>query len=288
MLMRDSIERDGFKLRYHIEGEGIPVLVCGSAIYYERVFPKHLLSACQMIYYDNRVFGGACLKEASQTDFELDKIYADIEALRQKLNVEKFVIVGHSGQAYMALEYAKKYPENVSHVVMIGMAPTYDDKAHAWAENNWQAIASKERKAALERNLKKWPDDLINGLPDPQNFVQDYIRNTPKIWFDYDFDASLLWDNVGFNSQGFNYIWGKLFPQLDITQGLESFNMPVAVMVGKYDGLVAPPESWEAVRDKFKKLKVFVFDRSGHTPPLEEPAVFAEHLLGFVHNPVTI
>ena len=69
-MIRDSIQRDGFKLRYHIEGEGIPVLVCGSAIYYERTFPKDLIDQCQMIYFDNRVFGGTCLKEASQSDFE--------------------------------------------------------------------------------------------------------------------------------------------------------------------------------------------------------------------------
>lgn len=282
MLLKDSIEQDGFKLCYYIEGEGVPVLVCGSAIYYERIFPKSLLNVCQMIYFDNRVFGGTCLKEATQADFELNKIYADIEALRKKLNIEKFVIVGHSGQAYMALEYAKKYPNNVSHVVMIGMAPTYDDKAHRWAENNWQSLASEERKAALERSFEKWPDNFINTLPEPQNFIQDYIRNTPKIWFNYDFNAAPLWDNVEFNSQGFNYIWGELFPQLDITQGIENFNIPVAVMVGACDGLVAPPESWDAVRGKFKQLKFFVFDKSGHTPPLEEPAVFCEYLLGFI------
>lgn len=280
-MLKNSIERDGFKLRYYIEGKGMPVLVIGSAIYYERAFPKNLLNHCQMIYFDNRVFGGTCLKETNQTDFALDKIYEDIETLRLHLNIDKLVIVGHSGQAYMALEYAKKYPKHVSHVVMIGMAPTYDEKSHAWAEKNWKSIATEERKAALERNFKKWPDELIKSLPEPKNFIQDYIRNTPKIWFDYNFDAAYLWDNVEFNSKGFNYIWGELFPKLDITQRLENFNIPIAVMLGKYDGLIAPPVSWDAVKDKFKQLKIYVFDKSGHTPQLEEPDVFSEYLLSF-------
>jgi proline iminopeptidase len=283
-LIKDSIEHDGFKLRYHIEGEGMPVLVCGSALYYERCFPKQLTKHCQMIYFDNRVFGGTCQKKATQADFELEKIYSDIETLRQHLNLGKFVLVGHSGQAYMALDYAKKYPDNVSHVVMIGMSPTYDDKSHAWAEDHWATHASKERKTALDRNIKKWPDDLINNLPDPKNAVQRYVRNTPKIWFDYDFDlaASALWEDVEFNTQGYNYIWGELFPHLEITQGLENFNIPVAVMVGQYDGLVAPPESWDAVKEKFNRLNIHVFNKSGHTPQLEEPAVFSERLLDFI------
>lgn len=282
MTNKGVIERDGFKLRYHAEGRGIPVLVCGSAIYYERTFPKNLLNHCQMIYFDNRVMGGSCLKETCQADFELDKIYADIEALRQHLNLDKFVIVGHSGQSYMALEYAKKYPSSVSHVVMIGMAPKFDDDAHAWAEDNWNSIASEERKAALEKNIEKWPDELIKNLPEPKNFIQDYVRKTPKIWFDYYFDAESLWENVEFNSQGFDYIWGKLFPDLDITQGLENFNIPVAVMVGKYDGIVAPPKSWDSIKDKFKQIKVYVFNQSGHTPQLEEPITFSKHLLHFI------
>ncbi len=279
--MKGYIEKDGFKLRYFIEGKGMPVLVCGSAIYYQRVFPKALLNDYQMIYFDNRVFGGSQLKKADKSDFELENIYADMEALREHLNLSQFVIIGHSGQAYMALEYAKRHPNNVSHVVMIGMAPTYDIDSHAWAEKNWNTIASEERKLALETNMTKWPDEYINNLPTPQNFIQIYIRDTPRIWYDYNFDAAALWDDVEFNVLGFNYIWGELFPNLDITQGLENFHIPVAIMAGKYDGLVAPPESWDTVKDKFNTLNIYVFEKSGHTPPLEEPDVFCKNLLSF-------
>ena len=83
-MIKDSIEHDGFKLRYHIEGEGMPVLVCGSALYYERCFPKQLTKHCQMIYFDNRVFGGTCQKKATQADFELEKIYTEVYRLRNQ------------------------------------------------------------------------------------------------------------------------------------------------------------------------------------------------------------
>ena len=184
----------------------------------------------------------------------------------------------------MALEYAKCYPSSVSHVVMIGMAPYYDDKAKDWAEKSWQLIASDERKAALKRNLDAYPDELINRLPELKRFVKDYLRNGPKIWFDYDFDAESLWDNVELNLQGFNYIWGELFPKFDFTNNLENFNISVAVMIGKYDSIGGPPESWDAVKDKFKKLCVYVFDKSGHTPPLEEPEMFNRKLANFLET----
>ena len=36
------IDAGGFKLRYRIEGAGIPAIVIGSARYYPRVFSQHL------------------------------------------------------------------------------------------------------------------------------------------------------------------------------------------------------------------------------------------------------
>lgn len=277
-----AIEREGFKLRYHIEGEGIPVVVCNSVAYH--TFSEQLPKHCKLICLDTRVFGGSALKETERADFEPDLIYADIEALRQHLNLDQMVMVGHSGQSYFALEYAKRYPEYVSHVVMIGMSPTFDDKSHQWAEENWQSIASNERKEAFKNNIEAWPDAEIGKLPVKHKFIKDYIRKTPKIWFDYNYDAGVLWKDVDFSVQGISYIWGELFPKLDITKGLENFDIPVAVMLGKYDGLIAPSGAWDMIRDKFKCLEIHVFEESGHTPQLEEPKLFDKYLLEFIHK----
>jgi proline iminopeptidase len=76
-----------------------------------------------------------------------------------------------------------------------------------------------------------------------------------------------------------DHVWGCVFRDIDITQGLTTFDRPVFLALGRYDFLVAPPSTWEAIRPKFRDLTVRVFERSGHTPQYEEAALFDAELL---------
>ena len=50
------VEADGFKLRYCIEGEGVPAIVIGCAIYYPRIFSQNLRKHLRMVFLDHRGF----------------------------------------------------------------------------------------------------------------------------------------------------------------------------------------------------------------------------------------
>jgi proline iminopeptidase len=60
---------------------------------------------------------------------------------------------------------------------------------------------------------------------------------------------------------------------------LEQLDVPVFLALGRYDYLVAPYATWDPYRSRFKDLTVRVFERSGHTPQLEESALFDAELL---------
>ncbi len=62
----------------------------------------------------------------------------------QELGLGRIVIIGHSGHGYMPLECAKKYPEYVSHVVMISTAPYLS------------AASRKEEPALFDNELLRW------------------------------------------------------------------------------------------------------------------------------------
>ncbi|HSW70485.1 MAG TPA: hypothetical protein VLH77_00710 [Gammaproteobacteria bacterium] len=72
--------------------------------------------------------------------------------------------------------------------------------------------------------------------------------------------------------------------KIDITIGLDQLNMPVLLMLGRYD-YWNPPHLWEPLRQKFKNLTIRVFEKSGHTPQLEEAELFDSELLSWLrHN----
>jgi hypothetical protein len=64
----------------------------------------------------------------------------------------------------------------------------------------------------------------------------------------------------------FSYLWGEIFRDIDVTQGLENFERPVFLALGRHDFLVAPPSSWVPIRGRFQDVTVRFFENSGHTP----------------------
>jgi proline iminopeptidase len=218
------------------------------------------------------------------TAFALDTLLDDVERARDELGLGRIAVVGHSGNSFMALEYAKRYPENVSHVIMIGIAPDLGAANTQAMEQNWQEFASQQRKAVMEENLQRIPDEQLAALPPGQGFIRGYIRDAPRIWYDPHFDSSPLWEGVQINVDMFNHVWGRIFVDIDITQQLDSFDRPVFLALGRYDFLVAPPSSWDPIRPMFRDLTVRVFEESGHTPQYEEAALFDAELLRWMEE----
>jgi proline iminopeptidase len=280
-----TLQAGKYGLRYRIEGAGTPTLVIGSSIYYPRVFSQNLRSHLKLVFLDHR---GFCPPPDEAGDpaieFALDKLLDDCELARKKLDLGKIIVVGHSGHSFMALEYAKKYPENVSHVVMIGIGPDISDSTREITERNWQENASAERKRIMEEKLIGLPDEELAKLSPEEAYMQTYIRNSPRIWFDAGFDCSPFWEGMDLNIEMLNYVWGVLFRDIDITKGLGSLDRPVFLALGRYDFLVPPPTVWDPLQSQFQDLTIRVFEKSGHTPQYEEAELFDREMLAWIQE----
>ncbi|HSW70486.1 MAG TPA: alpha/beta hydrolase [Gammaproteobacteria bacterium] len=203
-----TIEHEGFELGYCIDGTGIPTLVIGSAIYYPRTFSKNLRSHLRMVFMDHRGFAKS-LKPFDKSAFELDKLVDDIEALRQNLGLTQIAIMGHSGHAFMALEYAKKYPACVSHVLIIASSPNASPNTFYAADRYFNESVCPERKTLYESSMKRLQSD-IKSSPE-KRFILYSLRSGPRIWYDAKYDAAHLWQEVKVIPEMFDYVWGELF-----------------------------------------------------------------------------
>lgn len=276
-----TIAAGEFNLSYRIEGQGTPTIVIGSSVYYPRTFSENLRSHLRMAFVDHRGFV-ASPGPVDNSAYALDTILDDVERLRQELGLGRVAVIGHSGHALMALEYGKRYPQHVSHVIMIGIAPDLGPESTRAMEQYWEDFASEERKALWDERRAARPDNELAQLPADQAFIQGYIRDAPKIWYDANFDCSPLWEGVTANLDMINYVWGTVFAEIDITEGLDEFDVPVFLALGRYDFLVAPAPSWELVTPMFKDLTMRVFEESGHTPQYEEAELFDSELLAWM------
>ncbi|TGN19806.1 alpha/beta fold hydrolase [Leptospira idonii] len=267
---------DGFQLQYKIEGKGIPAIVVGSSLYYDRTFSKELREHLKIYFLDHRGFAPSNSNRDKST-YELNLLLEDIELARKEFGLEQFLIIGHSGHGFLALEYAKKYPARVLGVVMMCLAPSYSYANHAESEKYLADSVDQGRKEFLAGNMALL-GKKIEEAPE-KAFITYCLLTGAKSWYDYKFDASSLWEGVEVNMTMFDYVWGEVFRDIDITQGLAEFHKPVFLALGRYDFLVPPPYTWNAVRDLFANLTVRIFEKSSHAPHFEESQSFDKELL---------
>lgn len=275
------IEIDGFKLKYQIEGKGIPALIIGSELYYSRVFSPQLRNELQLIFIDHRGF----VKDAKMdiSKLSIDTFIHDIEHIRKALKLDKFLIIGHSGHGYMALEYAKRFPQFITHVVLIAMGPDQSALSRRMSDEYFFDSVCPERKAIFEKDMAKLAKEL--ELYPEKRFITLCLRLGARSWYDYNFDAAPLWENVNVNMPIMDYTWGIIFKDIDITKNLELLDKPILLILSKFDYLVTPFYAWNQIKEKFgNNLTIRLFEKSSHTPQFEEPELFDEELIRWISS----
>ncbi|MCR8982022.1 alpha/beta fold hydrolase [Brevibacillus laterosporus] len=276
-----SVSSDGFELNYCIKGFGKPVLVVGSSIYYLRLFSEDLYKKFQFIFLDHRGFVKPP-RALEPEDYRLNKVLDDIEMARQALDLKDFIILGHSGHAFMALEYAKKYPEAVQKVVLLNSAPTNSQERQQQSSAFFYKTASLERKRQFEKDIAFLESDIKK---DPERrFVHMCIRMGAQSFYDYTFDAAYMWEDVYTHMPIIDHLWGEAFEKRNLIQSLANFKKPVFIGLGRYDYLVAPVSLWDSIDDTYGNVKKVIFEYSGHNPMFEEPQQFNKSLIEWMNE----
>ena len=281
-----SLEVKGTILRYSVEGTGVnPVLVVGSAVYYPRTFSRRLSEVFTLAFADLRHFALKSRAEHTLDRLTFDMYVSDIERIRAALGFEQFVIVGHSHHGNLALEYAKRYPEKVSRVVIIGSPPVNVERTIEASAEYWESGASEARKAALQRNRDAIDPDLLAKLAPSAAFITEYVADGPKYWYDAHYDASWLWENVPVNMEIIRLFRGLFAAAADyeLSWDAERLKAPVLVIMGRHDYAV-PHLLWKDVLPKLKNVTYHLFEQSGHTPQLEEQELFDRIFIEWVQR----
>lgn len=269
---------NGADLFYTTRGTGVPCMVpciLGTALY-ERLTPPPLTDHFQFIYVDLR---GSGQSTGDPADVTFDVLASDLDAVRADLGLARVAVLGYSILGSLAIEYARRCPDTVSHVILAGATPNGDMQALAAAGAEFFAAdGSAERKAILQENLAKLPP----GTPPTQaTFAQ-----TPMRFFDPRFDAAALFAGSMFNPRVFAHLFGTLTPRWNILDDVESLRVPILLAHGRYD-YVVPFTVWQAIVDKLPNAQLHIFERSGHQTFFEEPERFAKVVTDWMASPMS-
>lgn len=125
---------DGVQIAYAVVGEGYPlVLVPGWVSHLELDFDSpqsrewidELAARFTLIRYDKR---GTGLSDRDVTDFTLEPRLLDLEAVVNRLKLERYAVRGVSEGGPVAIAHAVRHPDRVSHLILQG---TYAHLGHS-------------------------------------------------------------------------------------------------------------------------------------------------------------
>jgi len=78
--------------------------------WYEQLAERRML-----VRYD---FRGVGLSDRGVDDFSLDSLLLDVEAVADRLELERFALLGSGFSGALAIEFAARFPERVSHLLL--------------------------------------------------------------------------------------------------------------------------------------------------------------------------
>lgn len=277
---KGTIEIDGSELNYVVEGTGLPCLVIGSSIYYPRTFSEELRVHLKLYFVDLKWFAKGYKKE-NLDSVNIASIVQDVEQIRLALGLEKPLIMGHSIHGTIAMEYVKAYRDKVSGLVVIGSPAAWGNEIYNSKAADLWATATKERRELQEKNWGKTKE--IDRLTGQEEASARYNNMSLQYWYDPYYDAAWLWDGMTVHSELTTHLFTQVFKEYNMFEPAEKIDVPVFVGLGKYD-YVIPYTLWKDQYENMQDFTLIHFEKSGHTPQLEEPVQFDEQLLAWINK----
>ncbi len=273
---------EGAELHYVIEGKGTPCIVLGHSVGYPRLFSQELREHFNFVFMDLR-HDAQSNSSVEISKIILDTYLDDIDKVRRTLDLDKTAVLGHSMHSLIALEYARKYSQYTSNVIMVDMTPCWGDQVLKASEEYWVSHASDERKERLKRNWEKLTEYVLNEMSPNERYIKTYIANTPKIWYDPEYDCSWIFESIEYNVNVFNQLFGVIFNKYDLAKRPGQITTPVFLALGRHS-YICPYFLWDNRKDKLPNLSINLFEKSGHFPMFEEQELFDRKLIEWIKS----
>ena len=271
-----AVPMPGWSATFVTEGNGLPCIVLSLRNYHPRSFSARFKSQLRCTFLDVRFTAPEATVDPA-APYTMAAAVEDLEAARKALGLDRFVLVGHSIQGSMALAYALRYPRHVSHVIAICAVPGLTPAQAALAEEYWERNASPARKAAFAAAQEAFAA-AAPGLA-PADVPLAMIRaDAAKRWYDPGFDEGPLMAGAPVNMAVLGELFGQPFTLFGDASRVEP---PAFLALGRHDYAV-PPTSWDGLSSRFRDSTTAVFERSGHTPQVDEAAAFDQRVLAWV------
>jgi proline-specific peptidase len=243
-----------------VVGDGPPLLLMhgGPGADHWTMLPfRQLSDRYTLVFYDHRCNGRSVGPPVSSMTFE--NLTADADALREALGFERWAVLGHSFGGHVALEYALRYPDRLSHLVLLDTGA--DSR---WFRENAAALVAQRGYGAEKADLvRRW----FHGEFDPKHMLRILMRlgsiynpHTSRLaavrMMFRARHSKLAPDALIFAGQVLHAGWV-------VTDRLGEMDVPTLVIAG-VDDFVYPPDCQRELASGIAGARLQLIERAGH------------------------
>ena len=294
-------QQDGFVdangvLIYYVEfGKGQPLVILhggpGADHTYFLPWLLPLARTHRLIFIDERGSGRSERLE-DVTQYTIEKMADDVEAVRVALNLGKIDLLGHSCGGVLAETYALKYQQHLNHLIL-----------------NSTFASTSEMNAVLAREKAQMPPDKLARL---NQLEQAGLFNKGEIWEHGRYSAeyeNLAWGpgyfpflygarpdstydpatgNAPTNWELYRQMWGSdgeftidgNLKSVEYVDRLHTLHIPTLILAGDHDE--CDPSLAKEMHEKIAGSKLVIFPNAGHMNFVDQPDLWQKAVNGFL------
>ena len=257
----------GARLSYQECGSGACLLTFHGGLgldhTYLRPWLDPLCASLRVVFHDLRGHGKSAGRETLESATHKTFI-DDADLLRAQIGAERVAVFGHSYGGFLALEYALRYPQRVSALVLCACSASL---AHIAASLEIaRERATEQEYAALQQLLSRPAEDDAEFARAWQVLVPLYFHNRDS--------AIAPFATTTFSAAAHNRGAFALLPSYDVSSRLHEISAPALVLSGRHDWLMPPHLAGAPLAAQLPAARHVVFEQSGHFPFIEENQSF--------------
>jgi len=272
------VKINGVNIFYEVKGSGAPVVTfhgapgigdCNEAMEYF----SPLFNEFTFVFFDFR--GSGLSDDASPFTYTHKQYVEDAEALVNYLGIKEFALFGGSYGGFIALEYALKYPERLTHLILRGTAGSSEiikDAEENALKSGLPGITKELISALLRGNIRD--EEELKKIFTAIYPLYSTRRETKK-------EEKEDLSQKRYHLVTHNTFFSKEFPLYDIRSKLCEISTPTLILAGVADWVTPPKYSLE-LHLLIPNSKLVIFEKSGHSIHKDEPEKFLKEIKTFL------
>ncbi len=181
-----------------------------------------------------------------------------------------------AGTGLLPMEYAIAYPERVRAMILRDTAPD-----HSSLDRALESARNQSRVAIDWDNFNRY---WSGQMRDNEDLKARWAEIIPLYDFEYDPVRSAASVEAGiYRYEAHNWCFQQNMPDYDLKPQLPGVRCPTLVTVGRTDW-ITPVSSAETIASLIPDSRLVIFEKSGHSPQIEEAGKFEAVVREFLHE----